>query len=41
MGIVAYAFVMIAIYPIGTPLLYALMLYANRDALEKIKRTEV
>jgi len=38
--IVVYAFVMILVYPVGTPLLYSSLLYANADALERIRRAE-
>ena len=38
---VAYAALMAVVYPIGTPCLYAAMLYANRDELERIKRLEM
>eukprot|EP00964_Phaeocystis_antarctica_P046102 scaffold26581_cov60-Phaeocystis_antarctica.AAC.6 len=39
-GIMAYAILMSFIYPFGTPLLYAAVLYANRDAIAKVERLE-
>ena len=39
--IVSYAIVMAVIYPFGTPLLYAALLYANHEQLERIKRAEL
>ena len=36
----AYAILMSFIYPLGTPLLYAAVLYANRDAIAKVERLE-
>ena len=35
-----YAVIMVFFYPIGTPLLYASVLYANREAIEKLERLE-
>jgi len=37
---VIYALFMVLVYPLGTPLLYAAIIYANSDALEKIQRAE-
>ena len=38
--LVAYAGAMVLVYTIGTPCLYAALLYANSEELEKIKRAE-
>jgi len=38
---VAYALVMVVIYPLGTPLLYSSLLYANHEQLERIRRVEL
>ena len=40
LGIVAYTSIMALVYPIGTPLLYAALLYANSEQLERIKHDE-
>ena len=39
--IAAYAVLMAIVYPIGTPLLYTAMIYANKGPLQKIKRAEM
>jgi hypothetical protein len=41
MNIVAYAIAMLFIFPLGTPMLYAFLLFANREQLERIRRAEV
>ena len=40
-GMVSYAVIMMIIYPIGTPLLYAAMLYANHEELDRIRAMEL
>jgi len=40
MRIVVYAAAMLLIFPIGTPVLYAALLYASREQLERIRRAE-
>jgi len=39
-GVMVYAILMGLIYPLGTPLLYAAVLYANRDAIAEVDRLE-
>ena len=39
-GVMAYAVLMSFVYPLGTPVLYAAVLYANRDAIAKVDRLE-
>jgi len=39
-GVMAYALLMSFVYPLGTPLLYTGILYANRDAIAKVDRLE-
>ena len=38
--VMAYAILMLFVYPLGTPLLYAAVLYANRVAIAKVDRLE-
>jgi hypothetical protein len=40
MQIVAYATLMLLIFPLGTPTLYAALIYINREQLERIRRAE-
>ena len=39
-GVMAYAVLMSFVYPLGTPVLYAAVLYANRAAIAKVDRLE-
>ena len=39
-GVMVYAILMSFIYPLGTPLLYVAVLYANRDAIAEVDRLE-
>jgi len=39
-GVMAYAILMSFVYPLGTPLLYTAVLYANRVAIAKVDRLE-
>ena len=39
-GVVAYAILMGFVYPLGTPMLYMAVLYANRAAIAKVYRLE-
>jgi len=39
--VVAYALAMVVIYPLGTPLLYSALLYANHEQLNRIRRVEL
>ena len=40
-AMMGYAALMVLVYPIGTPLLYAMLIYANRKQLEEIKTLEL
>ena len=40
-GIALYAMCMAILYPIGTPCLYAALIYVNHEGLERIKRAEL
>ena len=40
-GVMAYAVLMSFVYPLGTPVLYAAVLYANRAAIAKVDRLEL
>ena len=39
-GVMAYAILMAFVYPLGTPMLYMAVLYANRAAIDKVDRLE-